>query len=157
MEQTENEIQAGIHIRGMAAQILEEVIKADMSMHAAQVELWKKFSEFRPLGEMINADIHLGFAEERYLCLSEVKLDFHIRPVSASFFARVGASLKNIFGSGISTIQGQTMFDFCSPAEKNAMAMTIVVKRFENGTVSAEYNPADENTSRLLKEGIGNR
>jgi hypothetical protein len=157
MEQTEKEIQAGIHIRGLAAQILEEVIKADMSMHDAQIELWKKFGEFRPVGEMINPDIHLGFAEERYLCLSEVKLDFHIRPVSTSIIYRIGASFINIFRSGSSTVRGQSMFDFCSASDEDAMAMSIVVKRYENGTVSAEYKPADEKTDELMKGVIGSR
>jgi hypothetical protein len=157
MDKTEKEIQAGKHIRGMAAHILEEVIKADMSMHYAQIVMWKKFGELRPVGVNINPDIHLGFAEERYLCLNEVKLDFHIRPVSASILNRIRTSFKNLFRSGSSTVQGQHIFDICSASDENAMAMSIVVKRFENGTIKAEYKPADQATDELMKEEIGNR
>jgi hypothetical protein len=157
MEQTEKEVQAGKHIRGMAAHILEEVIKADMSMHYAQIEGWKKFGESRPFGDLINEDIHIGFAEERYLCLNEVKLDFHIRPVSTSILTRLGISLINVFRSGGSNRPSQHTFDFCSASHEHAMAMSIVVKRFENGTVSAEYKAADEATEDLMKEVTGNR
>jgi len=150
MDKAEKEVQAGKHIRGMAAHILEEVIKADMSMHHAQVEIWKKFGEYRPVGELINPDIHLGWAEERYLCLNEVKLDFHIRPVSTSIFTRIGTSFKNFFRSGSSNAHRQVIFDFCSASDEDSMAMTIVVKRFENGTVSAEYGPADDSTKELI-------
>jgi hypothetical protein len=152
MDKTEKEIQAGRHIRGMAAHILEEVIKADMSMHNAQIEGWKKFGELRPYGDLINPDIHIGFAEERYLCLNEVKLDFHIRPVSTSILTRLGTTIISVFRSGGTNGQRQHNFDFCSATDDNAMAMSIVVKRFENGTVSAEYRPADEVTGDLLQE-----
>jgi hypothetical protein len=153
MDKTEKTIQAGKHIRGLAAHILDEVIKADMSMHYVQIEGWKKFGELRPFGDLINEDIHIGFAEERYLCLNEVKLDFHIRPVSTSILTRLGTTLINVFKSGDSNGRRQHTFDFCSASDEDAMAMTIVVKRFENGTVSAEYKPADEITEELVKEG----
>jgi hypothetical protein len=151
MDKTEKEIQAGRHIRGMAAHILEEVIKADMSMHYAQIEGWKKFGELRPSGDLINPDIHIGFAEERYLCLNEVKLDFYIRPVSRSILTRLGTTIISVFRWGGPNGQRQHTFDFCSASDENAMAMTIRVKRFENGTVSAEYRPADEVTEDLLQ------
>jgi hypothetical protein len=151
MDKTEKEIQAGKHIRGLAAHILEEVIKADMSMHHAQIEAWKRFGELRPTGDLINPDIHIGFAEERYLCLNEVKLDFHIRPVTTSILTRIGTTLFSVFRSGGSNGQRPHTFDFCSASDENGMAMTIVVKRFENGTVSADYGPADAVTEDLMQ------
>jgi len=152
MEKTEKEGLAGIHLRGMAANILEDVIKADMSMHHAQVELWKSFAEYRPAGNGINPDIHIGFAEERYLCLHEVKLEFHIRPVSSSIYGRLRFSVRHMFGYGGAPVQIPVSFEICSPDDQNAMEISILVKRFENGTISAEYKPADETTRELLKD-----
>lgn len=147
----EKKIQAGLFLKGMTAHVLDEVIKADMSMHQAQIETWKHFGEYRPTGNMINPDIHIGFAEERYLCLNEVKLTFHIRQIPPSVYNRVRAYLKNRFGYTSLPVKGPVMFDFCSPTDTHSIAMNIVVKRFENGTVSADYGPADDKTGELMK------
>lgn len=152
MEKNEKEVQAGIHLKGMAAHILKEVIKADMSMHQAQTEAWKMFGEYRPWGDLVNRDIHLGFADQRYLCLNEVKLTFHIKPVPLSFFSRVKLATKLLFGFSSLILYKPTAFDLCTASDKNSMAMTMVVKRFENGTVQAEYKPVDTVTTELLQE-----
>jgi hypothetical protein len=150
MVKNEREMKAALFIRGLAAHILDEVIKADMSLHDVQIEMWKEFGESRPSGNLINPDIHIGFAEERYLCLNEVKLTLHIRQISASIYDRIREYLLKRFGFTNLPRGAPVIFDICSPGASNAMAMNIVVKRFENGTVSAEYGPVDEGTKELF-------
>jgi len=150
MVKNERETKAALFIRGLAAHILDEVIKADMSMHSEQIELWKHFGENRPFGNMINPDIHIGFAEERYLCLNEVRLTLHVREISASIYTRMRDYLINRFGFTNLPRSAPVLFDICTPTASNAITMNIIVKRFENGTVSAEYGPADDSTKELM-------
>jgi hypothetical protein len=156
MEFNEIKTQAEVFLKGITAHILDEVIKADMSMHDVQIEMWKHFGENRPSGKMINPDIHIGFAEERYLCLNEIRFTFHIRQISESVYYRIFNQLKSRFRLTNVPVSAPVMFDFCSPTDHHAMTMNIVVKRFENGTVSADYGAADEKTEELMKEN-GNR
>jgi hypothetical protein len=155
MDINESNILAGQFLKVLTSQILDEVIKADMSMHHEQIKLWKDFGENRPFGNSINPDIHIGFAEERYLCLNEVRLTFHIRRIPASVYYNVRNFVKKRFGFTNLPVRAPVMFDICSPNSRRAMAMNIIVKRFENGTVSADYGPVDDKTGELM--GGGNR
>jgi hypothetical protein len=158
METNERERKAALFVRGMAAHLLDEVIKADMSMHHAQIEVWKDFGISRPYGNLINPDIHIGFAEERYLCLKEVKFTLYIRQISASIYSRIRDYLIGRFGITNLPRGTPVIFDICTPGAKNAIAMHLTVKRFENGTISADYGPADDKTRELMNEvEIGNK
>jgi hypothetical protein len=151
MELNEMKSKAEVFLKGITAHILDEVIKADMSMHSAQIEVWKHFGDYKPFGNMINPDIHLGFAEERYLCLNEVRFTFHIRQIPESVYYRILNYLRNTLGLTNIPVRPPVMFDFCSPTDHHAVEMNVVVKRFENGTVSADYGPADDKTGELMK------
>jgi hypothetical protein len=144
--------QAGGTIKGMAARILEEVIKADMSMHAAQIDAWMKFKKYRPKGELINNDIHIGFADKRYLCLNEVKLSFHIKSIPLNVANRIKLAISLLKGKSSLALYTPVIFDFCPPGDEDAVSMEIRVKRFENGTVQASYGPVDNDTDDLLKK-----
>lgn len=151
MEKNGKEVQASINLKGLASNILVEVIKADMSMHDAQIEAWKHFGEYRPRGEMINKDIHIGFAQKRYLCLNEVKLTFHIRSLPPKFIERVRYAFEILYGRRSLALYKPALYDICSASE-DSMKMEILVKRFENGTIKAEYKPSDKATEELLNE-----
>src|SRR5512134_1346933 len=84
-------------LKGIAADILREVIKADMSMHSAQIEAWNWFASHHPKGEYINEDIHDGFARNLYLGLSELKLQWHVKPVRLNFWKRLILAFRIIF------------------------------------------------------------
>lgn len=152
MAESNEELQAKEQVKGLAAHILGEVIKADMSMHQAQVDAWKRFGEYRPQGAHINPDIHIGFAEKRYLCLNEVKLTLHIKAQRKDFFSRLKLALKVLRGKNAIALHSPTIFDITSPSDTNAIQFEINVKRFENGTVKAEYKPTDAVTNELLNE-----
>ena len=150
MEEVTEELQAKLYVKGLAAHILEEVIKADMSMHHAQIDAWKKFGEYRPQGDLINDDIHIGFAEKRYLCLNEVRLSFHIKNHPTNFFNRIKLAFNVLRGKNGLIFNTPTIFDITSPDEKESLHFEILVKRFENGTVKAEYKPVDNTTGEIL-------
>ena len=152
MAKDNEELLAEKQVKGLAAHILEEVIKADMSMHQAQVDAWEKFGESRPRGSHINNDIHIGFAEKRYLSLNEVKLSFHIKPYPAKFLQRLVLAFRVITGKNRLMLHSSTIFDIATPNDTNAMPFEIKIKRFENGTVKAEYKATDSTTADLLKE-----
>lgn len=138
-------------VKGLASHLLEEVIKADMSMHEAQIEAWRKFGEYRPKGDYVNPDIHLGFAEKQYLCLNELRFSFHIECMPLNFINRIKLLFRILTGKSSLALHEPAVFDFCSPRNRKAMPMEIVVKRFENGNVRAEYKPVDNVTGELLE------
>lgn len=152
MDESKEDFLAKEQVKGLAAHILQEVIKADMSMHQAQVDAWQKFGEYRPQGKFINPDIHIGFAEKRYLSLNEVKLSFHIKPHSKSFFQRIKLAFNVLRGKNGLSLHSPTIFDIATPSDKDAMHFEINVKRFENGAVKADYKPIDMATKDLLNE-----
>lgn len=150
MVESQKIVQARSHLKGLAAHILEEVIKADMSMHEVQIDAWKKFGEFRPQGELINKDIHLGFAEKNYLCLNEVRLSFCIKSIPMTFFHRIKLAFYVLKGKNRLSLYNPVVFDLCSKSDIDAISMEILVKRFENGTIQANYKPVDLVTSELF-------
>lgn len=153
MEKNGKEVQSGINLKGLAANILVEVIKADMSMHHAQIEAWKHFGEYRPRGEITNEDIHIGFARKRYLCLNEVKLTFHIKPLQPTFITRARHAFNILYGRSSLTPYIPALYEICSAKDNDSIEMEIIVKRFENGTIKAEYKPVDHLTEELLDKG----
>lgn len=150
MEEITEEFQAKLHVKGLAAHILEEVIKADMSMHQAQIDAWKKFGEYRPQGNLINDDIHIGFAEKRYLCLNEVKLSFYIKKHPKNILNRIKLAFNVLRGKNGLILSSPTIFDLSSPDDKEALHFEVLIKRFENGAVKAEYKPIDNTTREIL-------
>jgi hypothetical protein len=152
MEKNGKKVQSDINLKGLAANILVEVIKADMSMHHAQIEAWKHFGEYRPRGENTNEDIHIGFARQRYLCLNEVKLTFHVKPLPPAFITRARHAFKILSSSSSLTPYIPALYEICSAKDNDSMEMEIIVKRFENGTIKAEYKAVDKVTEELLFE-----
>jgi hypothetical protein len=138
-------------VKGIAADILKEVIKADMSMHVAQIEAWQWFANNRPKGEFINDDLHEGFARNMYLALSEIKLQLNIKPVRLNIWKRMTLAFKILFHGALIAGPAPVVFELCSGNEAGAMRFEITVTRNKNGTVKAAYRPADELTAELLK------
>jgi hypothetical protein len=140
-------------IKGLAKGLIEEIIKADMTMHASQVEAWAWMSKHRPNGDLIPEDIFKGFPESRYLSLNEVNCQFHIKPLPVqSFRTRFKLGMKLILGRSTSRSTGPHLFDFCGSSDENAQHFNITVKRLENGKIEADYFPADTRTSEILQE-----
>jgi hypothetical protein len=138
-------------IKGLAKGLIEEVIKADMSMHVRQTEAWAWMAAQRPRGAHIPPDIFKGFPESRYLSLNEVTFKMHLKPVPVhSFWQRLKAGMNLIMGrSTLRTGQGY-LFDFCSSGEESAQAMQITIKRLKDGKIKADYGPADIQTSEIM-------
>jgi len=138
-------------IKGLAKGLIEEVIKADMSMHSSQVEAWTWMARQSPRGEHIPEDLFKGFPASRYLSLNEVKCDFHLKvlPVK-SWRQRFKLGMKLIFGSSTARSRGPYLFDFCSPDTEGAQSFQITVKRLENGKIKADYTPVDQLTKDMM-------
>lgn len=139
-------------IKGLAKGLLEEVIKADMTMHASQAEAWSWMATHSPGGEHIPQDLFKGFPESRYLSLNEVIFQVHLKPVPVkSFWQRLKVGMKLIFGRSTLRIQEPFQFDFCSARERSAQSMRITIKRLENGNIKADYAPADAKTIEIMQ------
>lgn len=137
-------------LQSMTTHILREAIRADMSMHEAQLKAWQWFAEHRPKGEYINSDIHEGFASQLYLALNDLKVNFSVRPVPYSFLSRLRVAWKILTGQKRAIMNDTLAYEICRPDEPNAIALQISVTRFKDGTVKAEYAPADQITAQLL-------
>lgn len=139
-------------IKGLAKGLIEEVIKADISMHAGQLEAWTWMAKNRPVGKHIPEDIYKGIPESRYLSLNEVKCDFHVKVLPAkSFRQRVILGMKLIFGNSTARSGGPYLFDFCGPDTEGAQTFQIIVKRLENGKIQADYTPMDRKTLDIMQ------
>lgn len=139
-------------IKGLVKGIIEEIIKADISMHAGQLEAWSWMSRHSPKGEHIPEDIFKGFPENRYLSLNEVKCNFHVKALSnQSFRQRFRLGIKLILGKSTARSKGPHIFDFCSSTDTNAQSLNITVRRLENGNIQADYSLADKITSDIMQ------
>ena len=139
-------------IKGLAKGLVEEIIKADMSMHASQLEAWTWMAKNRPVGEQIPRDIFKGIPASRYLSLNEVTCDFHVKALPVrSYRQRFKEGMKLIFGKSTARAGGPHLFDFCSPDTEGAQSFRITVKRLENGKIQADYAPVDRQTSAIMQ------
>jgi hypothetical protein len=135
-------------LEGFAAMLLREVIQADMSMHVAQTDAWLRFAEQCPKGEYINEDIHDGFARNLFLSMSEVKLQWHMKPVEPDLWRRW---LKVVFRGKTTLPKEPITWHLTSADDPEAVLVNVTVTRFRDGTVKASYTPADGLTEKLLK------
>lgn len=140
-------------IKGLVKGLVEEIIKADMTMHQSQVEAWNWMAQHPPKGSYIPDDIMRGFPENRYLSMKEVELKLFLKPVPVmSAWQRV----KNWFGISPPPTRfrpGKPFnFEFSNAGDKEAQALTITIKRLENGTIKANYAPADALTAEFMRE-----
>ena len=139
-------------IKGLAKGLVEEVIKADMSMQASQIEAWTWITKHRPRGVEIPGDVFLGIPESRYLSLNEVSFEAYLRPLtSRSFWQRFRLGFKLMFGNTTFRENNEYAFEFCSNSDKSAQKMNIIIKRLENGKIKADYLPLDEKTADIMK------
>jgi len=130
--------------------ILEEVVKADLTMHDRQLDAWKQFSEYKPRGELINDDIDEGWAQQRYLTLDEVKFKFYVRLVPQNFFKRIKQGLKYIFGKYNPQAFQPSEFIITESENPDSIEVTITVKQEEKGKMKISYQPVDAETKKIF-------
>src|SRR5690606_40648252 len=73
---------------GLAKALIDEIIKADMTMHEQQIEGWTWMNQHRPKGAHIPRDIMRGLSRGRYLSINEVEFKFHVKPMPVKTFCR---------------------------------------------------------------------
>lgn len=137
-------------VYGLAKGIIEELIKADLTMHEMQIEEWARIARHRPSGPDIPPDIMKGFGENRYLSLNEVELTLHVKPRPQGFWKRLKLALKLIVGKELTNNSGQHIYDLCQPADEDQSPMKLLIKRLDDGMIKATYQPADITTSTLM-------
>jgi hypothetical protein len=137
-------------VKGFAADILKEVIRADMSMHVAQIAAWEHFAATRPKGEYINDDLHEGFARNLFLSLAELKLEWYVKPGGMNFFSRLRLAWK-VLVRDAGVLAPPAVMEMAAKGDPNSVQVNIVINRFRDGAVKATYSPADDLTDELLK------
>lgn len=130
--------------------LMEEVIKADMTMKKRQVEAWKDFSTSRPGGEHINDDIDEGWADERYLSLSEIKFRFHVKLAHRNFFKRLQQGIGYIFGKYDPQAFQTSSYIITESENPDAIEVTVTVKQEEPGQMKISYEPVDADTRKIF-------
>jgi len=138
-------------MKNFSATLLQEVIRADVSMHAMQIDAWQWFSQHLPKGELINPDLGDGIQRNLYLALSDVNLTFHVKPLRLSFWKRLVLAWKLVTGRMAVKFDQSFAYQCCPASDPLSMKMEIRITRFKNGTVKASYAPADEATAELMK------
>lgn len=139
-------------IKGLAKGIIEEVIKADMTMHEQQIEAWTWMNKNRPTGQEIPHDIMKGLSSSRYLAINEVSFQFHVKPVPVkTFWERWRLAYRLLYDKNYYSALQPFVFDICGSKEDEAQKFTLHIKRLENGKIKASYEPEDPNTADLMK------
>jgi hypothetical protein len=130
--------------------LLEEVVKADMTMQDRQLEAWKHFSKYKPRNSRINSDIDEGWAAVRYLSLNEVKFRFRARQVPRSFWKRLWQGLKYIFGKYDPQAFHNIDYELTESLNPDTIEITVTVKQEENGQMKLSYDPVDARTRNIF-------
>ena len=139
-------------IKGLVKGLVEEVIKADMTMHESQVKAWAWMASHSPKGESIPPDIFRGFPENRYLSMNEVELKMFLKPVPVLTFWQRIRKMIGFLPSEAALHPGKpSVFVFCNARDSEAQSLTITIKRLENGSVKVDYAPADTRSAELMK------
>lgn len=140
------------HINGFAKGLIEEIIKADMSMHERQIEAWAWMNGNQPTGDDIPRDIMKGLSQGRYLSINEVDFKFHIKAVPiATFRQRLRLAYKLLYDENYYSALQPLVFDICGAKEEEAHAITLHIKRLENGKIKASYEADDELTAKMMQ------
>lgn len=130
--------------------LLEEVVKADMSMHDRQLEAWKHFSDHKPRGTKINANIDEGWAEQRYLSLNEVKFKFHARVVPESFRKRLMQAFRYVIRKYEPQAYLPRNIQLTDDEKPDSIEVTVIVKQEERGKLKLSYEPDNELTRSIF-------
>jgi hypothetical protein len=138
-------------IKGLVKGLVEEVIKADMTMHASQVEAWAWMASHSPKGDHIPTDIIRGFPESRYLSMNEVVFKMYLKPVPVlSLLQRIRKMIGFLPATAVLRQGKPYVFEFCNARDREAQSLTITIKRLENGKVKVDYTPADTRSAELM-------
>lgn len=149
MESHERDYYTQPQFKGFAAQLLEEVIRADMSMHDAQLDAWNHFIRHKPRGQYIDENIVDGIPQSQYLFLEDLTMIFHARIIPTdTFWKRLKFAF---FKRGGQSFTGPVTFSLCEQDDPKSIMFSIKVSRSKEGIVKASYGPADEQTNELLK------
>ena len=139
-----------LNLDSFLAFLLEEVVKADMTLQDRQIDAWKHFSRFKPKGKHINDDIDQGWAQSRHLSLNEVKFRFYARQVPRSFWKRLWQGLKYIFGKYDPQAFHNIDYELTESLNPDTIEITVTVKQEENGKMKISYEPVDARTRNIF-------
>jgi hypothetical protein len=120
--------------KGFAATFLQEVVRADMSMHDMQLAAWRHFLGSAPAGLASGATE--GMAEQRYLFLDRVSLSFYIRPLPGlPFWQRVKLSWNVLRGRKVIDGIGPQWYEMCEADDPDRIAVVVEVRRGDDGNL----------------------
>lgn len=120
--------------KGFAATFLQEVVRADMTMHDMQLAAWRHFLRSDPAGRAAGATE--GMAEQRYLFLDRVRLSFYVRPLPGlSFWRRVRLSWNVLRGRKIIDGIGPQWYEICEADDPERIAVVVEVRRSADGNL----------------------
>ncbi len=122
------------HVEGFVHNLLDEVIKAEMSMHQAQIQAWKWFAKTRPYGDLINENIHEGFAGSRYLSVTDLKLDFRVKPWPVKrLWDRLRLAFRLLRGSATLGLYRPMVYEVCRGDEPEGIDIHLHICRDHKG------------------------
>lgn len=120
--------------KGFAATFLQEVVRADMSMHDMQVAAWRHFLNSDPAGMATGATE--GMAEQRYLLLDHVKLSFYVKPLPVlPFWQRLKLSWNVLRGKKVIDGIGPQWYEICEADDPDRIAVVVEVRRGADGNL----------------------
>lgn len=119
-----------------------ELNEADRSAFIAQTELWKKFGDHSDFPQ-VTQEIYQGWLENRYLDWKVVELNFNIRPVSSSFFSRLGASFGWLIGKKQPLNMEQETFVLANSNDPKSIRINVKFEKL-NGQIHSTYTTSNQ-------------
>ena len=126
-------------VEGLAASILKEVIKAEISMHDQQIKAWQWMAQNRPYSSFMDKDVLQGISDSKYLAMEEVKFSFHLKPVSRNFLNRVKLAFGILRGKGVIQDSGFT-YEYCNDLHPKAKKIEILITRNSDGSFKSSVS-----------------
>ena len=120
--------------KGFAATFLQEVVRADMTMHDMQLAAWRHFLRSDPAGWAAGAIE--GMSDQRYLFLDHVSLSFYIKPLPGlPFWQRVKLSWNVLRGRKVIDGIGPQWYEMCEADDPDRIAVIVEVRRGSDGNL----------------------
>ncbi len=138
------------HVQGLAKGIIEELVRANVTMHEMQVAQWARMAAHPPRGEHLPKDIMKGFGRDQFLSLKSAELTVYLKPSQPGFLARLRMGLSIIAGRRPAHDNRPFKYELCQPGDEEAVELKLLVEKQEDGKIKASYQPADEETKTLM-------
>ncbi len=129
------------HIEGLAKGIIEELVRANLTMHQMQIEGWAHTATIPPVNANVPTSVLKGLGKDQYLSLQEAALTIYVKERKLpGFFRRLRLATQILTGKLRLLHQGPYVYEMCESSDPKAYALKLLIEKTEEGKVKATYD-----------------